>query len=136
MAIGLAVVAEVIVKNGPSQVLHVRSLIDGFMVLFGGHYHAPASFPSGHVTRAMFLAGVSLTFLPRTVSIPIAVLALSTPLARMYTEAHRLSDVLGGAALGISVACAAVLGVAVLAHLERALRPSSGFVGDTSRARP
>jgi membrane-associated phospholipid phosphatase len=122
LAIGLAVVAEVIVKNGPSQVLHLRSFIDGVLVLFGGHYHAPASFPSGHVIRAMFLAIVALAFLPRIVSIPIAALALSTPLARMYTEAHRLSDVLGGASLGICVACAAVCGVALLGWLESHLR--------------
>lgn len=117
-AIVLAVLAEVIVKNGWSQVLHPRALIDGVQVLFGGHYHAPASFPSGHVTRAMFLAIIVLAFLPRKVSVPFALLALTTLLARMYTEAHRLSDVLGGASLGICVAYAAVWGVAMLAATE------------------
>ncbi len=122
LAIGVAVVAEVVVKNGPSQVLHPRAFLEGFLVLFGGHFHAPASFPSGHVIRAMFLAVVALAFLPRVVSLPIAILALSTPLARMYTETHRLSDVLGGASLGICVACTAVYGVEMLRRLEGHLR--------------
>lgn len=118
LAIGLAILAEAIVKNGWSQLLHPRVLIDGMLVLFGGHYHAPAAFPSGHVTRALFLAVIAIAFLPRAVSIPIAVLALTTPFARMYTESHRLTDVLGGVALGMSVACAAVWGVHLVSTIE------------------
>jgi membrane-associated phospholipid phosphatase len=114
-AILIALLAEAIVKNGWSQVLHIRALIDGLQALFGGHYHAPASFPSGHVMRAMFLGVIGLAFLPRWISIPFALFALTTPLARMYTEQHRLSDVLGGAALGVCVAYAAVWGARVLA---------------------
>ena len=117
-AIVLTVVAEVIVKSGWSQLLHVRALIDGVMVLFGGSYHGGAPFPSGHVTRAMFLAVIALAFLPRWISIPFLVLALTTPLARMYTEVHRLSDVVGGAVLGVCIASAAVWGVAMLAAIE------------------
>ncbi len=116
-AIVLAVLAEVIIKNGWSQMLHIGSLIDGVQVLFGGRFAAPATFPSGHVTRAMFLAVIALAYLPRKVSVPFALLALTTLLARMYTEAHRLSDVLGGAALGVCVASAAVSGVVMLTAL-------------------
>jgi membrane-associated phospholipid phosphatase len=114
-AIVLTVLAEVVVKSGWSQLLHLRVLIDGVMVLFGGSYHGGAPFPSGHVTRAMFLAVIGLAFLPRWVSIPFALLALTTPIARMYTEVHRLSDVVGGAMLGVCIASAAVCGVAILA---------------------
>jgi membrane-associated phospholipid phosphatase len=118
LAIGVAILGEALVKNGWSQVLHPRALIDGVLVLFGGHYHAPASFPSGHVMRAIFLAVIAIAFLPRGVSIPFALLALTTPLARMYTESHRLTDVLGGATLGTCVACAAVWAVHALSAIE------------------
>jgi len=118
LAIGLAILAEAIVKNGWSQVLHPRALIDGLLVLLGGHYHAPASFPSGHVTRAIFLAVIAIAFLPRYVSIPFALLAFTTPLARMYTESHRLTDVLGGITLGMCVACAAVWAVHAVSTIE------------------
>jgi membrane-associated phospholipid phosphatase len=122
LAIAVAVLAEVIVKNGVSQVLHIRSFIDGFQVLLGGKYHAAGSFPSGHVVRAMFLATIALAYLPRFVSIPFALFALSTMVARIYTESHKLSDVLGGAFLGICVACVAVWAVATLVGIEGDLR--------------
>lgn len=118
LAIGLAILAEAVVKNGWSQLLHPRVLIDGLLVLLGGHYHAPASFPSGHVTRAIFLAVIAIAFLPRYISLPFALLALTTPLARMYTEAHRLTDVLGGVTLGMCVACAAVWAVQAVSTIE------------------
>lgn len=121
-AIALTAVAEVVTKGGWRQVLHLGTLIDGVLVLFGGHYHAPASFPSGHVTRAMFLAVIALSLLPRKASIPFALLALTVPIARMYTEAHKLSDVLGGATLGLCIGCAAVWGVQVIAAREGDLR--------------
>jgi membrane-associated phospholipid phosphatase len=122
LAIVVAVFAEAIVKNGFGQILHLRTLIEGLQVIFGGHFHSPASFPSGHVTRAMFLAVVGLAFLPRIVSVPLALFALTTLLARLYTEQHRLSDVLGGASLGICIGCAAVWAVPILASMEGELR--------------
>jgi membrane-associated phospholipid phosphatase len=63
----------------------------------------------------MFLAVIGLPFLPRRVSSPFALLALTIPIARMYTEVHRLRDVVGGAMLGLCIASAAVRGVAILA---------------------
>lgn len=117
-AIVVSALAEVIVKNGWSQVLHPRALLEDFQVLLGFHLHAPSSFPSGHVTRALFLAIVVLAFLPRRFSIPFGLLALSCIFARMYVEAHKLSDVVAGAALGTAVASAAVWGVTVLIALE------------------
>lgn len=119
LAISFAVFAEAIVKNGFGQVLHPRAMLEGFLVLLGGHYHAPAAFPSGHVMRGMFLAIVALAYLPRPASIPLALFAATTLYARMYIEAHRLTDVFGGAFLGASVAFAAIGAVALLAAIER-----------------
>jgi membrane-associated phospholipid phosphatase len=132
-AIVLSALAEVVVKNGWSQILHPRALLDDILVLFGVHLHAPSSFPSGHVTRASFLAIVVFAFLPRWVSIPFGLLALSCAYARMYTEAHKLSDVLAGAALGIAVASAAVWAVTALIAMEG--DPGGGWraVGATAR---
>jgi membrane-associated phospholipid phosphatase len=131
LAIVFAVLAEVIVKNGLSQVLHLRSFIDGILVLAGGHYHAAGSFPSGHVTRALFLAVIALSFLPRIVSIPFTLFALTTLLARLYTEAHRVSDVLGGATLGIFIGCATVWGIVMLVEMEADVRKRWRAAGGT-----
>jgi membrane-associated phospholipid phosphatase len=132
LAIVVAVFAEAIVKNGFGQILHLRTLIEGMLVIFGGHFHSPASFPSGHVTRALFLAVIALVYVPRVVSIPLTLFALTTLVARLYTEQHRVSDVLGGAFLGISVACAAVWAVATLTAIEAELRkkwrPADGWL--------
>jgi membrane-associated phospholipid phosphatase len=117
-AIVLSALAEIVVKNGWSQILHPRALLDDILVLFGVHLHAPSSFPSGHVTRASFLAIVVFAFLPRKISVPFGILALTCPFARMYTEAHKLSDVAAGAALGIAVGSAAVFFVSVLIAME------------------
>jgi len=130
-AIVVSALAEVVVKNGWSQILHPRALLEGIQVLFGAHLHAPSSFPSGHVTRALFLAIVVLAFLPRKIAIPFAVLASTCVLARLYTEAHKVSDVVAGAALGTAVASAAVWGVAVLIALEGERRGGWRAVGGT-----
>ena len=131
LAIVVAVFAEAIVKNGFSQILHLRTLIEGVQVIFGGHFHSPASFPSGHVIRALFLAVIALVYLPRVVSVPFTLFALTTLVARLYTEQHRISDVLGGAFLGIFVACAAVRAVATVtaieADLRKTWRPANGW---------
>lgn len=132
LAIVVAVFAEAIVKNGFSQILHLRTLIEGVQVIFGGHFHSPASFPSGHVIRALFLAVIALAYLPRIVSVPFTLFALTTLVARLYTEQHRISDVLGGATLGIAVGCAAVWAVATLTAIEADLRkkwrPADGWL--------
>ena len=101
-------------------------LLDGLLVLVGGHFHAPAGYPSGHVARAIFLAVLVLAFMPRRLSVPLTLLALTTPLARMYTEDHRLSEVLGGAMLGLAVGSGAVWMVLFLA---RRTKGSTGVAG-------
>lgn len=125
-AIGVTILVEVIIKNGWRQVLHVRALLDGLLVLVGGHFHSAAPFPSGHVARAFFLSTLVLAFLPRRVAIPLALLAFTTPVARVYTEDHRLSEVLGGATLGVAVGSGAVWMVLFLA---RRTKGSIGVVG-------
>lgn len=117
--IGLTTIVEVAVKAGASQLLHPRTLIDGLMVLFGGAYHAPAAFPSGHVTRAIFLAVTLAGFAPRRVWVPFAILALTTPYARMYGDAHHLSDVVAGAVLGTSIAAGGIWAVEVAPNFMR-----------------
>jgi membrane-associated phospholipid phosphatase len=119
LAITVSLLADAILRNGLSQVLHPRALLTGLLAIFGGAYHASGSFPSGHVSRSLFLAVIALAFLPRRLSIPITLIALTTPLARMYTESHRLTDVLGGAALGAFIGCSTVWAVMQVAALRR-----------------
>jgi membrane-associated phospholipid phosphatase len=77
--------------------------------LLGGHYHTAASFPSGHVARAFFLATIGAYLLPRGVAFFFYLVGAVTLMARMYTESHRLSDVVAGAVLGIFIASSGVL---------------------------
>ena len=77
--------------------------------IFGQPYHGLYWFPSGHVARAAFLAYLAARTLPAPISGAAAVLALATLVARMYLGTHYLSDVLGGAALGIAVGAASGL---------------------------
>jgi membrane-associated phospholipid phosphatase len=118
LGIAATVLADAIVRNGWSQVMHPRALLAGIGAIFGGSYHASGSFPSSHVSRAIFLAVIALAFLPRKISIPITLIALSTLFARTYTESHKLIDVLGGTALGAFVACFAVWGVGQVAAID------------------
>lgn len=61
-------------------------------------YH---SFPSGHASVAF---GISLVLAQRVQSVPLKIffysLAASTTMARLYTEAHWLSDITFGATIG------------------------------------
>lgn len=115
LGIGVAVFADAVMRNGLGQVLHPRAFLEGIGAIFGGHYHASGSFPSGHVTRATFMAVIALAYLPRWLSIPLALVGLSVPFARMYTQSHKLIDVLGGVALGTCVALLAIAAVEVVA---------------------
>lgn len=130
MSIVLVALAEVLVRNGWAGVMHPRGLIDALQVLWGGHYDTASSFPSGHVARAMFLAVIVAYTLPRRVSVPLGVFALASVPARLYTEAHFFSDVLGGTALGIAVAATTLWAipnlVGHLAYMRNGVRPGAG----------
>ena len=104
--IGLTAAAEFFVKLGFGRGLHPGDLVAAARELIGFRYHTGASFPSGHVARSAFLAAVALRLVPPWVSVPLVAFAALTFLARLYTEAHRLSDVVGGVALGVFAACA------------------------------
>lgn len=102
-------VIEFLTKHSLSRPISVGEILSAARELLGGHYQTAASFPSGHVARAFFLATIGAYLPPRGLAIVFYCVAGTTLIARMYTEAHRLSDVVGGAALGIFVGSGAVL---------------------------
>jgi len=65
----------------------------------GGNY----SFPSGHTAAAFAVAPVLAHHFGRFAAIPAYVLAVGTGLGRMEDRKHYLSDVLAGAAIGLTV---------------------------------
>ncbi|MCA1812832.1 MAG: phosphatase PAP2 family protein [Halobacteriales archaeon] len=74
-------------------------------VLFGLPFRADdASFPSGHAVRAAAAAGVAwLAGVPRAWRAGTAAFALLMAVARLVIEAHWLTDVLAGLALGAAI---------------------------------
>ena len=108
LGIGFTAVLEFLSKRSFSRGVHFGELIVALQGLVTGHFSGSASFPSGHVARATFLAVIAWWILPRVLAIPLAIAAGMTLFARMYTESHRLSDVLGGAALGVCVGSAMI----------------------------
>jgi undecaprenyl-diphosphatase len=81
--------------------------------ILGQPYHGLYWFPSGHVARAAFLAYLAVRTLPTPIGSVAVALAFATLVARMYLGTHYLSDVLGGAALGIAVGAASGLWLTV-----------------------
>ena len=61
------------------------------------------SFPSGHATSVFAVAAVFATYYPR-LRWPLYGLATAIALGRVYLERHYLSDIIAGAALGLTVA--------------------------------
>ena len=122
LGIGGSAVVDFGFKVGWSVFLHPRQLLSAAQILIGLHYHGLSPYPSGHVERATFVAVIAIAFLPRLVAVPLVALALFTPFARMYIEAHRLSEVLGGIDIGIFLAACAVLAVAIAPRLVGGLR--------------
>ena len=61
------------------------------------------SFPSGHATSVFAVAAVFATYYPR-LRWPLYGLAAAIALGRVYLERHYLSDIIAGAALGLTVA--------------------------------
>jgi membrane-associated phospholipid phosphatase len=103
-------------------------------VLLGGvverEIFSPGSlgYPSGHAAVAWAITLIVLPYVRqpwRTVAI---VLAMAVPLSRMYVGAHLPLDLIGGAALGVTVASAVNLLVGV-----RVLGPAEETRGDTAR---
>jgi undecaprenyl-diphosphatase len=77
-------------------------------------------YPSGHAAVACAITVIVLAYMGRPWQIAAIVLAIVVPLVRMYVAAHLPLDLIGGAALGVTVASAVnlLLGVPVLAQAE------------------
>jgi len=101
-------------KQSLDRLIHPSELLRAAGELIGTGYTAAGPFPSGHVARVVFLAVVALGTLPRALAAAFAVVAAVTFSARMYIEVHRLSDVLGGVALGLFVGFVALWTVSAL----------------------
>jgi undecaprenyl-diphosphatase len=84
---------------------------------FGAH---SLGYPSGHAAVAWAITIIVLAYLGRPWRIAAVVLAIVVPLIRMYVAAHLPLDLIGGAALGVTIASLAnlVLGVPVRAPAE------------------
>ena len=76
-------------------------------------------YPSGHAAVAWAITIIVLAYLARPWRIAAIMLAIVVPLCRMYVAAHLPLDLLGGAALGVTVAS----GVILLLGLFRPVAP-------------
>jgi PAP2 superfamily len=81
-------------------------------------------YPSGHAAVAWAITIIVMAYVGRPWQIAAMALAIVVPLNRMYVGAHVPLDLIGGAALGVTVASAVnlLLGVPELAPSERAVR--------------
>lgn len=61
-------------------------------------------FPSGHAAVAWAITIIVLAYVRRPWQIAAIVLAIVVPISRMYVAAHLPLDLIGGAALGVTVA--------------------------------
>ena len=92
-------------------------------------------YPSGHAAVAWAITIILLAYLGRPWQIASIVLAIVVPIARMYVAAHLPLDLIGGAALGITVASAVnlVIGVPARAPTENSRAgPNTDERGDRS----
>lgn len=106
----------VVFHPGPPVFFH-RSLLPTNLPSF--YVHTDFSYPSGHMTRTIFIITVffstvifsSKSFSSRLITLAtLVLLAFLMGLTRVYLGEHWLSDVLGGGLLGAAVGCfAAVL---------------------------
>lgn len=105
----LVAVVEFVVKQSFSRPPGGREVMRAIGELFGDPFRTPGSFPSGHVARLSFLAGISTAALPPLGTVLLIGVTAITFIGRMYVGSHRLSDALGGALLGMAVSSAAQL---------------------------
>lgn len=62
------------------------------------------SFPSGHTGCSFAVGVVLLLHAPKRIGIPALILAVLIAFSRLYLGVHYLSDVLGGAVIGMGIA--------------------------------
>lgn len=101
----------VLFHPGPPVLFH-RSLIPTSLPSF--YVHTDFSYPSGHMTRTVFIATIFIcmvifsarNIIPRfAVFCSLLLLIFLMGLTRVYLGEHWLSDVLGGALLGAGTGC-------------------------------
>ena len=92
-------------------------------------------YPSGHAAVAWAITIIVLAYVGRPWQIAAIVLAIVVPIVRMYVAAHLPLDLIGGAALGITVASAVnlLIGVPARAPTENTRAgPNTDEKGDLS----
>ena len=73
-------------------------------------------YPSGHAAVAWAITIIVLAYVGRPWQIAAIILAIVVPISRMYVAAHLPLDLIGGAALGVTVASAVNLLIGVPAR--------------------
>lgn len=104
MAIALVmslIVTNLMLKNSIARI-RPYEVIDGLQILI--EPQADWSFPSGHTSASMAAALVMMRMLPRKYGVPAMTLGILIALSRLYIGVHYLSDVLGGAVIGLMCA--------------------------------
>lgn len=102
----LGVLVEFALKRVVAQTPPAADLVRTIHFLPFVEGSAPFSFPSGHATRAFFLAALLGDALPRWRPWLLA-LAGAVAITRVYLGAHWPSDVVGGLFLGLALAAIA-----------------------------
>lgn len=109
------VIKAVIERPRPSAVIEgieVREHIDGF------------AFPSGHTTMAAAIAGALHPVLSPRARLAAWGAVAVTAIARMHVAAHWPLDLVGGLALGVTLASLAWLAVTLVSDATRSPRPA------------
>ena len=104
MIIGL-IITNLIIKNWVARV-RPYELIEGLELIIERQHDF--SFPSGHTTNSFACAWVIFRMEKKRWGVPALVLAILISLSRLYVGVHYPTDVIGGMAIGIFSAEAAM----------------------------